>query len=206
MNLQMLVLLILINEKEISVTTKKEREAYHRWTPADRFRIGEYAAENGNTAAVRKFNAEFPRLNESTAREFKKKYNIKIVNAAKEKREVSKLVPKYSSQTGRPLLLGDLGSIVQTYIKQLSNRGGVLNRTIANTTTQASWSTVLALLVKSVWALLSGSEPISKNGFKKHRKTFSAVVIPHSAREEIEYLFFHDIVDILKFCNHLYWI
>ena len=132
----MLVLLILINEKEISVTTKKEREAYHRWTPADRFRIGEYAAENGNTAAVRKFDAEFPRLNESTAREFKKKYNIKIVNAAKEKREVSKLVPKYSSQTGRPLLLGDLGSIVQTYIKQLSNRGGVLNRTIANTTTQ----------------------------------------------------------------------
>ena len=131
----MLVLLILINEKEVSVTTKKEREAY-RWTPADRFRIGEYAAENGNTAAVRKFNAEFPRLNESTAREFKKKYNIKIVNAAKEKREVSKLVPKYSSQTGRPLLLGDLGSIVQTYIKQLSNRGGVLNRAIANTTTQ----------------------------------------------------------------------
>ena len=26
-------------EKEISVTTKKEREASHRWTPADQFKI-----------------------------------------------------------------------------------------------------------------------------------------------------------------------
>ena len=37
-------------------------------------------------------------------------------------REVSKLSPKYLSYTGRPLLLGDFDSIIQTYIKQLSNR------------------------------------------------------------------------------------
>ena len=62
-------------------------------------------ADNGTTAAVCKFKAEFPGLNESTVREFKKKYNIEVVNARKEKREVLKLIPEYSSQAGRPLLL-----------------------------------------------------------------------------------------------------
>ena len=42
--------------------------------------------DNRNTAAVYKFKARFPRLNESTGREFKKK---------KENREVSELIPKY---------------------------------------------------------------------------------------------------------------
>ena len=73
---------------------------------------------------------------ESFVRECKKKCNIENVNAAKEKREVLKLIPKYSSQTGRPLFLTDLNSMVQTKIKQLSNRGHV-NRAIANATPQA---------------------------------------------------------------------
>ena len=92
--------------------------------------------ENGNAATVRKFKAEFSRLNESTVREFKKRYTTEIANAAKEKREVTKLILKYSSQTGRPLLIEDLNSMLQTYIKKLSNRRGVVNRAIANTTTQ----------------------------------------------------------------------
>ena len=96
---------------------KKERIAYKKWTPFDRFKIGKYASENGNISPVRKFRAEFPRLNESTVREFKKKYTIEIENAEKEKREVNKSIPKYSSDTG------DLDSMVQTYIRQLSNRG-----------------------------------------------------------------------------------
>ena len=53
------------------MTTKKERDTYQKWTPNDPFKIGKYAAENGNSAAVRKFKGEFPRLNESTVREFK---------------------------------------------------------------------------------------------------------------------------------------
>ena len=38
------------------------------WITADRFEI----MQNANTAAVRKFKTEFPHLNESTVREFKK--------------------------------------------------------------------------------------------------------------------------------------
>ena len=53
--------------------------------------------EIGNTAAVCKFKAEFFGHNESTVCEFKKTYDIEITNAAKEKREVSKLIPMYPS-------------------------------------------------------------------------------------------------------------
>ena len=83
-------------ENKIFVTTKKERKAYRRWTQADPFKIDKYAAENGNTAAVANLNLNFLILNESIVRGFKKKYNITITNVAKEKREVSKIIPKYS--------------------------------------------------------------------------------------------------------------
>ena len=38
----------------------------------DCFKIGKYAIENGSAAAVRKFKSNFPKLNESTVRDFKK--------------------------------------------------------------------------------------------------------------------------------------
>lgn len=69
-------------KKKISVTIRKGREAYHRCTPTDRFKIRRYGAENGNAAAVFKFKAAFPRFNESTVCEYKKKFNIEIANAA----------------------------------------------------------------------------------------------------------------------------
>ena len=59
-----------------------------------------YAAENGNTATVRKFRAEVPRLDESIVREFKKKYNIEIVNAAKVF-WFSELIPDWSATITR---------------------------------------------------------------------------------------------------------
>ena len=89
--------------------------------------------------------------------------------------------------------------MVQTYIIQLSNRGGVVNRAIANATAQA-------LLIR--YSYLVGEIDVSSSswaqslfrrmGFKKRRKTSSAVDIPDSARKEIEYLFLHDIVDTVE--------
>lgn len=37
-------------DKEVS-TVKKERIAYQKWTPFDRFKIGKYASENGNISS-----------------------------------------------------------------------------------------------------------------------------------------------------------
>ena len=124
---------------------------------------------------------------------------MEIANAAREKTEVSKLTPKYSSQTGRPLLLGDLDSMVQISNRQPSNRGGVVNRAIANATAQAFLMLYRNLvgeinMCSSFWA----QSLFRKMGFKKRRKTSLAVDKPDFARKEIKYLFIHDIVDTVE--------
>ena len=189
-----LALLIMMESKK-EFPWQKKRKTYQKWTPSDRFKIGKYAVVNGNIASVRKFQAEFPHLNESTVREFKKKYSTEIANAAKEKREVANVIMKYWSQTDRPLLLGELDSKVQTYIKQLSNRGGVVKRAIANAAAQALLTRYPNLagginVSSSSWA----QSLFRKMDFEKRQKTSSAVDIPDSARKEIEYLFLLDIV------------
>ena len=89
--------------------------------------------------------------------------------------------------------------MVQTYIIQLSNRGGVVNRAIANATAQALLTRYSNLageidVSSSSWA----QSLFRRMGFEKRRKTSSAVDIPDSARKEIEYLFLHDIVDTVE--------
>ena len=45
----------------------------------------------------------------------------------KEKKEMPKSIPKYSSKIGRPLLLGEIDEMVQAYSRALSSRGGLIN-------------------------------------------------------------------------------
>ena len=44
----------------------KKRKCYLSFTDEERARMGQYAAENGNNAALKKFRAQFPDLGEST--------------------------------------------------------------------------------------------------------------------------------------------
>ena len=44
-------------EKELDGSLKK-RESYVKYTPEDRYKIGEYVSENGPAAAVRKFKSK----------------------------------------------------------------------------------------------------------------------------------------------------
>ncbi len=53
----------------------KKRKAYISFTEEDRARIGQYAAENGNNAALKKFKPQFPDLGESTSYEALKRIN-----------------------------------------------------------------------------------------------------------------------------------
>ena len=86
----------------------KRNSTYTKWSDK----------ENEVAAAVRKFKRKFPNLNESTARSFRKKVEAELKIASKEKREPSKVIVKYSSPTGRPLMLGQLDSLVQTYLTE----------------------------------------------------------------------------------------
>ena len=49
-----------------------------KYTEEDRYKIGKYANENGSAATVRKFKSAFPKLNECTVRDFKRKDEEKL--------------------------------------------------------------------------------------------------------------------------------
>ena len=66
-----------ILEEERSGTKGRKRK-YTHFAPEQRAKIAKYAAECGNTAAVRHFSQEFPTLGESTVRLFKKQYEAEL--------------------------------------------------------------------------------------------------------------------------------
>ena len=59
------------------ITTNK-RKKRGKYADEVRARIGKYASENGNERARKHFSVEFPTLNESTIRNFKKMYLSKL--------------------------------------------------------------------------------------------------------------------------------
>ena len=191
-----------IRDHVASPTSTKRQPNYHKWTEKERYTIGKYAAENGNINAVRKFKPDFPALGESTVRAFKKKYYEELMYKTKEDLEASQTIPKYSRQTGRPHLLGELDEMVKKYLLTLSKRGGVVNTTVANATAKALMSKHPHVVGEidadsSRWA----KSLFTRMNFVKRRKTSSKVDIPDGARKEIEFLFLHDIVSKVEKYN-----
>ena len=167
---------------------------YRKWTDKQRYTIGKYAAENGNANTLRKFKTEFPNLSESTVRTFTKRY-YEEVRKCKEKIEESKSITKYAQKTGRLYLLGGLGEMVQKHIRSLSKKRSVINTNVANATAKA---------LISKYPYVAGDIDVNSSrwpkslfarlNFVKRRKTSSKVDIPKKARQEIEFLFLHEIV------------
>ena len=185
-------------------SSQKNRKPYFRWTHKDRYSFGKYASEHGNNAADRKFKSKFLHLNESTVRLFKKKVEEETKKTSKERRAPKQQINKYSSPTGRPLLLGDLDRMAEGFVRALSNRGGVINTRIANATGNA--------LIKGNPGVAGdidvNSSPYAailfrRMGFVKRCKTLFKIHIPDSARKEIEFLFHHDIVSRVEEFNIL---
>ena len=115
------------------IATKKDNATgkYKRYTN----QMGQYASETGTSAAVRKFRPAFPKINESTIRKFKKKYeDLKL--AKQQNQEVRAELS--TEKQGRPLFLGtEIDSLVQRYIRAASNRGAVVTRSIAESAAKA---------------------------------------------------------------------
>ena len=76
--------------------------------------MGKYASETGTSAAIRKFRPDFPKINESTIREFKQKYEEELKVAKQQNREVR--TELLTEKQGRPLLpRTKMDSLVQRY-------------------------------------------------------------------------------------------
>ena len=110
------------------------RGNYKKYTDEDRYKIRKYASENVSTATLQKFNSDFPKLNESTVRDFKRKYEEKVKISKKKGGNISTLV---TEKRGCPLLLGKLDEMVQKYIKAALNCGALITRSMASATAKA---------------------------------------------------------------------
>ena len=111
-------------EKELG---RKRRGTYSYYDPELRAKTGKYAATSGNAAAVRKFSEQLGKpISESTVRGFKKAY----CSALSESRSAEPITRLEHRLRGRPLLLGDLDSNVQQYVRKLRLAGGIVNRAI----------------------------------------------------------------------------
>ena len=74
-----------------SVTKKRGRGPYRKYTDQDRAQIGKYCCMHGAAATARKFVSTFPNLSESTARTKRQKYENELKQAEKKQREPKQL-------------------------------------------------------------------------------------------------------------------
>ena len=162
------------------------KRKYLKWKEEDRYTIGKYASENGATA---------PNLNESTVRGFRDRVEEELKKAKNNNIASKTSLSKYRYKTGRPLLLGDLDSMVQKYLLAASNRGTIITRAVAVSCGKALLKRYPNIvgnidLDTSSWA----QSLFRRMGFVRRRHTSSKVDIPEGARKEIEYIFLYDIV------------
>ena len=166
-----------------------------KWNDENRYFIGKYASEHGNTAAVRNFQKQFPNIKESTVEEFKKRYEKQLQEAKKGNLQPPTSIERYRSKTGQPLLLEKSDSMVEKYIEEMCNQGAFITWSIANATAKALIRKYLNVvgemdLDSSYWV----QSLFCRIGFSRRQKTSTKVNLPESARKEIEYLFLCEIV------------
>ena len=160
----------------------------------NRWRVGEYASQNGNSAAVRFFKKKFPSINESTVRGFRRWYeeNLKAGETAKKYRM------KYVSPTGRPPMMGHLNEEVQKYLRSVADRGGIISRTVAvcvaKSLIKRNPTVLSSLQINETWA----QSLLRRMDFVHREKTMDKIHILDGTRKEIEYQFYHQITSLIE--------
>ena len=177
---------------------KKKRSNYIKWADNDRYRIGKYVSQNGIAAVVRCFKKDFPNLNESTARGFKKRVEDDLKLAARTGINPLQAIPWYTETTGRPPVLGSLDKQVQSYLHSVSDRGGAICRwvavSVAKSLIRRYPKVVGQVEVTETWA----QSLLKHMGFVRRAKTPAKVEVPDGARKEIEYQFLHQVVSLIE--------
>ena len=110
------------------------------YTPKERYEIGKYAAEFGNTGAVKHAKTKYGyTINESSVRSLKQ-YYLKELNRKYSSIQETQELPMQNR--GRPLLLGDeLDAYIADYIRKLRMCGGIVNRSLVIASAYGSLNT-----------------------------------------------------------------
>ena len=153
-----------------------------------RYNIGKFACENGSAAgAVRKFKTGFPNLNESTDRDFRKKYHELLKKEQPESVFVSR--PEIlTMRHGRLLILRAVDGKVQQFIRALRNRGFFVSRRYCHNHCEGA----IRKMPTVGWA----RSRFLRIGYKRRAKTTDKVCIAKGAVKEAELLFLNDNVNL----------
>ena len=144
---------------------------------------------------------QFPDLNESTVRGFRKKYLAQMKLAEKRSRSPEKSI--VNLQRGRPLLLGnDIDEKVRKYIMTLRFKGRQATFSIAIVVAKAlieqgDSKSLKVLKFGKNWA----QSLFRRMGSKKRAATTGKVIIPAGAQKEAEMTYLYDIVTKIETNN-----
>ena len=175
--------------------TKKSRGSYKFYSANDRLLIGKHASIHGTASAVRKWKKDYPQVNESTIRGFKKRYEAQINEERQKKKSPKKVI--VNKLRRRPCLLGDkIDPLVQSYLKARRYKGGVVNTTVAIATAKALTERYPLLEKGHLELGRSWARSLFRRlGFVRRMKTTGKVQIPGGAQKEAELKFLHQIVN-----------
>ena len=186
-------------------SSSTRRGQYESFTSTEKVAIAKYALENGVTRAIRRLQKQFSgkTLKEPTVRSWMNKYKLQL-HQNKQRGELTKVVKELDTKKrGRPLLLGPvLDNLVQSYLVQLRQNGGVVNSAIVRSAAVGIVKSHDANLLKcngghiditKSWAI---SIP-QRMGYVKRRNTTKAKV-NISDFEELKAQFVFDIKAIIE--------
>ena len=118
--------------RELS-TKKKERQRITfqqriKQTDQERFDLGKLAAETSTANAVKKAKIDYPLVNESTIRNFRKSYLLALAKDRTLGSASKGAIPK--KKMGRPLLFGSYDQVIVDYTRRLRRHGTRVNSKI----------------------------------------------------------------------------
>ena len=143
--------------------------------------------ENDTAALVRKYQPNFPKINECTMREFKRNYEVQLRH--------SKNNAGQEAGTDLTAELGKLDGMVQTFIRSAFNRGAVVTRSMAVVMAKARMVRYPDIIGKidlgnSEWT----KRLFRRMDYTRRKGTTAKLEIPIGLRKEAELLFHHQIV------------
>ena len=115
--------------EELSKDETDKRGKYKQYTERDCLAIARYVEQDRPRRTARKFDKQYPNLNESTVRSYLKKYTAMKNRGKKTSTSPIKGIP--AKRRGRPLMLGIVDKKIRDFLIALRHRAGVVNSTIA---------------------------------------------------------------------------
>ena len=173
------------------ITTNKRKKSgkYIQYADEVRARIGKYASENGNERARKHFSVEFPTLNESTIRNFKKMYLSKL---SEERKKINPgLVTALPVKSkGRPPLLLELNDKLIKFLKLVRSKGGVVNIHVVRATAEVLIKSNPSLMQHFCRLELRVQSVYRRMGLRRRLGTTGRLPVPRGIYEEcrVEYL------------------